>query len=75
MGLDAHNETLSTLTIEPTGVQTMRTATAYLIAPILALTGFRFGKEYRWGVSNFHRGVDAVCSTVLANITADKLSA
>lgn len=49
----------------------MRTTTAYLIAPVLALTGFRFSKEYRWGVTRFHRAVYACTSTVVANLVAD----
>lgn len=45
----------------------MRTFTAYLIAPALKVTGFRFSKDYRWGVSRFHRAVYACVNTVTAN--------
>ena len=45
----------------------MRTFNAYLIAPILILTGFRFSKDYRWGVSRFHRAVYTCVNTVAAN--------
>jgi len=48
----------------------IRTATAYLIAPVLMLTGFRFSKDYRWGVSRFHRAVYAMVNTVAANSIA-----
>lgn len=47
-----------------------RTAVAYLIAPALMITGFRFSKDYRWGVSRFHRAVYAICNTVAANSIA-----
>jgi len=50
---------------------TMRDFNARLIAPILRLTGFRFSKEYRWGVSRFHRAVFAMVNTIRANIRAD----
>jgi hypothetical protein len=36
---------------------TVREITAYLIAPALMVTGFRFSKDYRHGVSRFHRAV------------------
>ena len=49
-----------------------REITAILIAPVLRLTGFRFSKEYRWGVTRFHRAVYALVSTVSANIRADR---
>jgi hypothetical protein len=48
-------------------MQTIRTINAYLIAPALMLTGFRFSKEYRHGVSRFHRAVYAAVDTVGAN--------
>ena len=47
--------------------QTIRNATAHIIAPVLMLTGFRFSKDYRWGVSRFHRAVYALVDTVGAN--------
>lgn len=48
----------------------MRSLTARLIAPILRLTGFRFSKDYRWGVTSFHRAVYACVDTVSANVRA-----
>ena len=49
----------------------IRNLNAHLIAPILRLTGFRFSKDYRWGVTRFHRVAYACVSTVGANIIAD----
>lgn len=48
----------------------IRTATAYLIAPALVLTGFRFSKDYRWGTTRKHRIVYALVNTVRANQVA-----
>lgn len=48
-----------------------RTLTAYLLAPVLALTGYRFSKDYRNGISSFHRLVYGLVSTPKANIVAD----
>ena len=45
----------------------MRTFTAYLIATVLKITGFRFGKAYRHGASAYHRAVYALVNTVTAN--------
>ena len=45
----------------------IRTITAYAISPVLRLTGFRFSKDYRWGVTRFHRAVYAMVDTVTAN--------
>jgi hypothetical protein len=47
-----------------------REITAYLIAPALMVTGFRFSKDYRHGVSRFHRAVYACVNTVSANYIA-----
>ncbi len=44
-----------------------RRFTARLIAPILRATGFRFSKEYRWGVTRFHRCVYFATDTIAAN--------
>jgi hypothetical protein len=52
------------------GETKMRDFNAMLIAPVMRLTGFRFSKEYRWGVSRFHRAVYAMVNTVRANISA-----
>jgi hypothetical protein len=48
-------------------MQTIRTINAWLIAPTLIVTGFRFSKDYRHGVSRFHRAVYAAIDTVGAN--------
>lgn len=48
-------------------MQTIRKINARLVAPALMLTGFRFSKDYRWGVSRFHRAVYACVDTVGAN--------
>ena len=52
------------------GETNMRDIIASLIAPILKLTGFRFSKDYRRGVSAKHRIVYAMVNTVDANIKA-----
>ena len=52
-----------------------RDQTARAVAPILALTGFRFGKDYRHGQTRRHRAVYALISTPAANIQADTLTA
>ena len=52
----------------------MRNFTAYLAAPILAASGFRFSKDYRWGTTRIHRIVYAALNTVTANYLADVLS-
>ena len=48
----------------------IRTATAHIAAPVLAATGFRFGKEYRRGATAWHRAVYALVDTVGANNAA-----
>ncbi|MES2367482.1 MAG: hypothetical protein V4563_16520 [Pseudomonadota bacterium] len=40
------------------------------VIPVLKITGFRFSKDYRWGVSRFHRAVYALVNTVEANLRA-----
>ena len=37
----------------------------------LSGTSYRFGKEYRWGVSRWHRAVYSMFCTFGANIIAD----
>ena len=51
----------------------MRTATAYLLAPIMKLTGFRFSKAYRHGATAGHRLVYRCVNTVTANLLAETL--
>lgn len=51
----------------------MRTMTAYLIAPALVATGFRFSKNFRWGTTLSHRVVYALVWTTFANQLADMI--
>ena len=51
-----------------------RRIAAHLITPILALTGFRFSKDYRHGTTFFKHLVYCFVDTVTANIDADKFS-
>jgi hypothetical protein len=48
----------------------MRNAMTYLIYPVLRITGFRFGKAYRYGETFKHRAVYFLVDTVKANIIA-----
>jgi len=50
----------------------MRILTAKIIAPIMAMTGFRFSKSYRYEETRFHAFVYALVSTPIANMHADK---
>ena len=50
----------------------MRILTAKIIAPIMAMTGFRFSKSYRYEETRFHAFVYALVATTTANIYADK---
>lgn len=45
----------------------MRKLTAHLCIPVMRLTGFRFGKDYRWGTTLRHRVVYACVDVVFAN--------
>ena len=45
----------------------MRTVTAYLIAPVLILSGWRFSKAFRHGSTRTHRLVYRLVDTVRAN--------
>jgi hypothetical protein len=45
-----------------------------LVINLMAFTGFRFSKNYRWGTTLWHRIVYAMLdSTALYNLEADKL--
>jgi len=46
---------------------------ALVVAPVLAWTDFRFSKDYRHGITRYHRAVYAVIGTVAANGFADAL--
>ena len=50
----------------------MQSINAKLIAPLLAITGFRFSKDYRQGKTKFHALVYRIVSTPEANACADK---
>jgi hypothetical protein len=53
----------------------VRNLTAILIAPILAATGYRFGKEWRCEDGTAKNFVyEHLLCTVKANITADKIT-
>lgn len=47
-----------------------RDLAAYLIAPAMRVTGFRFSKDYRQGATRFHRAVYACVNVVRANLRA-----
>ena len=52
----------------------MRNITAKAIAPLLALTGYRFSKAWRHGDTVLKSFVyEHLLSTVIANIEADKI--
>jgi hypothetical protein len=53
----------------------IRKAIAIAISPALAVTGFRFSKDYRWEVSKFHAAVYALVCTSSANWQAELLLA
>lgn len=46
------------------------TANAYLLFPVLKLTGFRFSRDYRHGLTAYHRVVYTLVNTVKANLFA-----
>ena len=48
----------------------MRTLIAKLIAPAMKVSGFRFSKDYRHGVSAYHRCVYRLVDVVAANYAA-----
>ena len=47
-----------------------RMMTAAMVSPILRLTGYRFSKNFRHGVTYGHRSVYAMVDTVHANLWA-----
>ena len=57
------------------GDSVMRSITAILIAPILAVTGYRFSKAWRCEDGTAKNFVyEHLLNTVKANITADKIT-
>jgi hypothetical protein len=55
------------------GERTMRDIAAYIIAPVMKKTGFRFSRLYRRGDTFCHRIVFALVNTVTANRIADAI--
>jgi hypothetical protein len=52
----------------------MRQLTAYIAAPLLTVTGYRFSKAWRWEDGTAKAFIyEHVLSTVTANIAADTL--
>ena len=51
---------------------TIRTASAIILTPVMKLTGFRFSKSYRREDTRFHSFIYALVDTVGANIYANK---
>lgn len=47
-----------------------RTIAAYLLIIPMRVTGFRFSKDYRWGLTRHHRFVYRMVDTVHANALA-----
>ena len=52
----------------------MRTLSAYLISPVMSVTGFRFSKSFRRGDTAGHRAVYLAVDTVFANQIANRLA-
>jgi len=51
----------------------IRNITAIIIAPAIALAGFRFSKHYRWGTTATNRAIYTLVNTVQANHLADRI--
>ena len=51
-------------------MQSIRTINAYLVLPVLLITGFRFSKNYRWETNLYYAAVYKSIDTVLANTKA-----
>lgn len=52
----------------------IRLVLAFVASPIMAATGFRFTKDYRWGVTTRHALTYALVNVVAANMLADVLA-
>ena len=50
--------------------QIIREINAYMVLPVLLITGFRFSKHYRWGTTKRHAIVYNLIDVVLANTKA-----
>jgi len=51
----------------------MRNMTKYFLAPFLALTGFRFSKNFRYEITRFHAIVYRLVDTVGSNLLAERI--
>jgi hypothetical protein len=49
----------------------LRKLIAFIITPVLVLTGFRFSKHWRWSTTVLHRIVYYIIDTSSANFMAD----
>jgi hypothetical protein len=52
------------------GAKQMRKLAAAILAPAMKLSGFRFSRDYRHGLTLFHRVVYSCVDTIGANIKA-----
>ena len=52
------------------GTKQMRKLAATILTPAMKLTGFRFSKDYRHGITLFHKIVYSCVDTVGANMKA-----
>ncbi len=50
----------------------MRKLAAAILAPAMKLSGFRFSRDYRHGISLFHRIVYSCVDTIGVNIKAGR---
>ena len=55
------------------GNKMIRNITATIMAPIIALAGFRFSKHYRHGTTRANRTIYALVNTIQANHLADRI--
>ena len=51
----------------------MKNIITHTVVPMLVITGFRFSKDYRHGITRFNRIVYFMINTPQANILADKI--
>jgi hypothetical protein len=52
----------------------MRSLLAWIISPVMRITGYRFSKHFRWGTTCCHRLVYKCVDTVMANHFAEGMS-
>ena len=51
-------------------MQSIRTINAYLVLPLMIISGFRFSKNYRWETNLYYAAVYRLVDVVLANTKA-----